>query len=577
MPQSNEAIVNDALNMCSDMISNMGKFSNVPADCPKHEGFAEYSKLFCDSIVFWGLWNATDESSKGRSIGKHISVLREIFANNSLEIESIKPISSGFLYLGSVYFSNAQIQKCREECNTAFTPGYIAIKVSLHDCSVKKLMKKLEDMLSTIRDKDMTLHDVDFTHDCKYISTRLQITKHLEEHGVHSIINDRNRVGDHCVSWMGNTEETQNIRHKVYNKFIQMLECAEVRKSLGSRMENLVLKEGKFARRLERYKNYGYTRLELTFYGPELLTYKEYRRHMRNAQDLLSGCTTYECPFKKQWKQRAQNITSMVAVYFPKKKVFAYCHWWNSVTSKKYGYMWEKVQASLVPLLLANYSFNNRPIYYHEFKLDRSEVPYISKKVTYQRESGSTAITLVPGGAKGMYPSRSASPTGVRKFSKVGIIEVDNIKIAWPKSRHDRRNAPLADIVEVDEDDEEGIFIRKLKVRNTSLFKAVYNVLEPNTQYTVVAAGYAKYRQAYYIHFITECGLKIRAAKSLTKVWDSWRKQFEDRRGYIDIPMVPHMTFTAVQKIRSQGSFDMKCRLDSKVEDYDLDSGSDDC
>jgi hypothetical protein len=38
-----------------------------------------------------------------------------------------------------------------------------------------------------------------------------------------------------------------------------MLECAEVRKSLGSRMENLVLKEGKFARRLERYKNYGYT------------------------------------------------------------------------------------------------------------------------------------------------------------------------------------------------------------------------------------------------------------------------------------------------------------------------------
>ncbi|KAI9234491.1 MAG: hypothetical protein BYD32DRAFT_439149 [Podila humilis] len=64
-----------------------------------------------------------------------------------------------------------------------------------------------------------------------------------------------------------------------------------------------------------------------------------------------------------------------------------------------------------------------------------------------------------PGGAK----AQSASPTGVRKFSKVGIIEVDNIKIAWPKSRHDRRNAPLADIVEVDEDDEEGIFIRKLK------------------------------------------------------------------------------------------------------------------
>jgi len=30
--------------------------------------------------------------------------------------------------------------------------GYIAIKLSLHDCTVKKLMEKLEDMLSTVRD-----------------------------------------------------------------------------------------------------------------------------------------------------------------------------------------------------------------------------------------------------------------------------------------------------------------------------------------------------------------------------------------------------------------------------------------
>ncbi|MFI5422866.1 MAG: hypothetical protein ACHQWH_02860 [Nitrososphaerales archaeon] len=298
---------------------------------------------------------------------------------------------------------------------------------------------------------------------------------------------------------------------------------------------------------------------------------------MKNAQELLSGCTTYECPFKKQWKQRAQNITSMVAVYFPKKKLFAYCHWWNSLTSKKYGYMWEKVQGSIVPLLLANFSFNNRPIYYHEFKLDHGDIPYISKKVTYQCESGSTAITLVAGGRKGMYPAQSASTTGVKKFSKVGIVEVDNIKIAWPKSRHDYRNAPLADIVEVDEDDEKGIFIRKLKVRNTSLFKAGYNVLEPNTQYTVVAAGYGVYRRSQYVHFITECGQKIRAGKSLTKIWDKWRRQFADDRGYMDIAMVPHMLFTAVQKVRSQGSFDMKCQLDSKVEDYELDSGSDDC
>jgi len=91
--------------MCSDLISDMGMFTNVPADCPKHDGFAEYSKLFCDSIVFWGLWNAMDEHSKSTSIGKYISVLNEIFVsvlheifvNNTLETESIKCVSSGIL------------------------------------------------------------------------------------------------------------------------------------------------------------------------------------------------------------------------------------------------------------------------------------------------------------------------------------------------------------------------------------------------------------------------------------------------------------------------------------------------
>ena len=360
-----------------------------------------------------------------------------------------------------------------------------------------------------------------------------------------------------------------------------MLESAEVRKSLGSRMEKLVEKEGRFSRRLERYKDCGYTRLELTFYGPNLLSLKDYQGHMKNTQDLLSTCASFECSFEKQWTQRAQNITSMVAVYFPKKKLFAYCHWWNSITSKKYGYMWEKVAANLVPLLLANFSFNDRPIYYHEFDLQQDKTPSITKELTYQRESGSTAITLVPGGSKGMFPARSASPVGAKKFSSVGIVEVANIKISWPRRRHDARNAPLADIVEIAKDDEDDEYIKKIKIRNTSAYKAGYSVLKPNTQYTVVAAGYANYRRSRYIHFITECCLKIRAGKSLTKVWDKWRRQFEDRTGYIDIPMVPHMLFTALQKVRSQGSFDMKCTLDSVADvdgsDSGDDGGSDEC
>jgi hypothetical protein len=359
---------------------------------------------------------------------------------------------------------------------------------------------------------------------------------------------------------MGSTENGA-IRYKVYNKFIQQLESAEVRKSLGCRMENLVEKESKFATRLERYKDSGYSRLELTFYGPELLKFKEYRSHMEDAKDLLSECTTYECALEKQWVQRAEKISSMVAVYFPKKKVFAYCHWWNSLTSKKYGYMWKNVAAKTVPLLLANYSFNDRPIHYYEMAINRKQMPSITKETTYKREPGCTAITLVPGGAKGMYPSLDAFPNGAKKFKHVGIVEVDNINIAWPKKRHNRASAPLAEILEMGDDEQDDEYIRKITISKTSSYKAAHAVLDNSTEYTVVAAGYATYRNSRYIHFITQCGLKFRAGKSLTKVWDKWRVKFQDETSYVDIPMVRKMDFLAITTIRVNGISDMKCKL----------------
>jgi hypothetical protein len=61
---------------------------------------------------------------------------------------------------------------------------------------------------------------------------------------------------------------------------------------------------------------------------------------------------------------------------------------------------------------------------------------------------GSTEITLVAGGHKGMFPSRKSLKYNVNMFSEVGIVEVDNISIAWPKRRIDKQTPPIADITE---------------------------------------------------------------------------------------------------------------------------------
>ncbi|KAI9241992.1 MAG: hypothetical protein BYD32DRAFT_432709 [Podila humilis] len=126
-----------------------------------------------------------------------------------------------------------------------------------------------------------------------------------------------------------------------------------------------------------------------------------------------------------------------------------------------------------------------------------------------EREPGCTAITLVPGGHKGMFPYQDDCPDGAKKIHEVGIVEVDNIKIAWPKKCHNRGSTPLAEIVELNEEDDDDENIKKIQISNTSSYQPGYIVLEPDTEYTIVTAGYATYRGSCYIHFITECGVKV--------------------------------------------------------------------
>ncbi|KAF8923556.1 hypothetical protein BGZ47_004689, partial [Haplosporangium gracile] len=204
-------------------------------------------------------------------------------------------------------------------------------------------------------------------------------------------------------------------------------------------------------------------------------------------------------------------------VYFPKKDLFAYSHWRNSLTSKKYGYMWSNVSSKTVPNLLANYSFNDRPIYYFEADVGENGKAIITREKIYKRAPGCTARTLVPGPRKGRYPSREECPNGVLKFRSIGIVEVNNVRIAWPKKAHDKRSPPLAEIVEWKEESNE--MVAHLRMPHTSLYTSASKILQPNTEYTIVAAGYMPYRRQPRWHFITKCGRKVRDGNSLRAIW----------------------------------------------------------
>jgi hypothetical protein len=563
MALSKETLVNNAFNRIAHLLSDVGNLRNAPAGSENKKGFANFSKLFCDSIIFWGLYNHADDRSKGTAIGKYIAELRDAFNHTALDAESVKLTHSGKIQADDLttYFSETMLKRHRRSFKgKVYQPGFIAIKVSLDYSRAKRVVPILANMLPLLNENSIVLHDIDFAHDCKYITTRTYVQRLLRETNAGDVIDDVRKVGHHCVSWRGPSKERKNIRYKVYNKLVQILESGEVRKSLGSRMEDLVAKETTFGRRVERYKENGYTRVELTFYGPSLRPLQEYQDEMEKTRELLKECRTFKCSFETQWQERAKCITSMAAVYFPKEEVFAYCHWWNSLTSKKYGYMWNKVKPAVIPLLLANYSFNDRPIYYMEGRVDEEEKAVLGEIKTYMREPGCTAITLVAGSQKGMFPSRDACRSGgIRKFCNVGIVEVDNISIAWPKRVHTNNSAPLAEIFEC-EGDEVDTNVLHLKAVRTSLYTAADQILKPGIEYTIVAAGLREYRGDRRWHFITKCGLKVRAGNSLYKIWTEWRvDHLEGPQRLGNVTGVPFLRFRAVRMVRSRGTDDIKC------------------
>lgn len=559
MSQPKEAFINNILTEVAHLLSDMGTLRFLPEGSICKEGFTDFSKIFCDSIIFWGLYNGEKEKTKGTVIGKHIAELRQVFEEASLEVESIKVTNPGVLADDDCTVSKKVRRRHRKECKGKYLARYIGIKVSLNYCKLQRTVLTLDNILKQLAKKCIVLHDIDFAQDCGQMTKRQHLEKHIRELDEGKIVNDRKKVGDNCVSWIGNKEDTKNIRFKVYNKFVQQLESAEVRKSLGSRMENLVEKEGKFAQHLERYKDCGYSRMELTFYGSKLLSTSEYRNKMKETREMLDSCTTFKCSHENQWTQRAKVIESMVAVYFPRLELFAYCHWWNSITSKKCGYMWKKVSRKMVPGLLANFSFNDRPIYYLEAKV-KDDVAVITKEITYQRVPGSTEITLVAGGHKGMFPSRKSLKYNVNKFSDVGIVEVDNISIAWPKKRIDKRTPPIADITEYNGPDDR--FVGRLKSIHSSSYRPIYSTLKPGSTYTVTSAGVTSFRGKRVWHFITECGLKVREGESFRKIWSTWRTKYlgeYTRRENVD--GVEYMTFVAKRKVRVRGKDDMLCEI----------------
>ncbi|OAQ22057.1 hypothetical protein K457DRAFT_26457 [Linnemannia elongata AG-77] len=66
MSRSKESIINEILNKYTQNLADVGQCVHPLGrlGATKRKGFTRYSKMFCDSMVFWAPVNSADEKGK---------------------------------------------------------------------------------------------------------------------------------------------------------------------------------------------------------------------------------------------------------------------------------------------------------------------------------------------------------------------------------------------------------------------------------------------------------------------------------------------------------------------------------
>lgn len=488
-------------------------------------GWTDYTDIFVDSVMLWCAYDMDDDSVKN-IVGYFIGIIRLTLA---------------------LYFDKgqAQIKFARRGKWTSFddasahmvdekewNAGFIAVNITFHGIDFNALFHPLEKILSELHKHYVILRSIDVTVDCGFISTRKIIEEYLLSRNLaskHTIVDDRRSVGDNCISFTQRSSilEGAKTRTKIYNKFVQIIESSELLQTIGSRLSHLVANPGAaFMDKLKRFRERGYTRIELTVYGSSLFVPVLYKRAMDHlVKDDLALCPTFKVPLQNQWHAVVDKLMQVVAVYVEDKEMFAYCHWWNSLTRRKQGLCRSNIGKDLVETLLANFSFNDRLI--HCFHIQQAGSSYdIVKHELYKRADGSTAMTLVPGVSNSLFPSRNRLQTKDVMFKDVGLDIYKNVHIEWPLSRLQRgRKAFLAELSPVGDSFDLSSMrealpldqpsLHKIESPQSSKYKADYSCLEVNAVYMVIKYGYGLYRGKEYLHLVLENSLMVRCSSGM--------------------------------------------------------------
>ncbi|KAL1933995.1 hypothetical protein VTP01DRAFT_8085 [Rhizomucor pusillus] len=404
------------------------------------EGWSDFTDIFVDNVVFW-CTTMYYLARNGNEIGSYVQKIRAAFSRY------LEPAMFVVMYVCSgrcpddsviaAVFHRIQAEQLNFEPGWDYLTGMIQIKVSFDEIALELVLRVLRNVQRELHDNLIVMHDLDISVDCGLVSTRDLIESYITqvlEADPSDIVSDRHKVGDHCISWLCQTTciVAVDLRVKIYNKFVQMIESTDARSYIGSQLSNFVAnKSEKFTAKLLRYKDTGMTRFGITMYARDLFNLEDYVVLMNDLVHKMSRCSTYQISFENHWKSVCQRIRSTVAFYDCENKTFAYCHCWNSLTKRMQGLVKGNISEQHDQSILANFTFNDRPMHYFVVRLVGKEYETV-RRSRYIRAEACTFMTFVPSPGNSLVPSKYfIKDRPVLTFGFVGFTTHENITLGW--------------------------------------------------------------------------------------------------------------------------------------------------
>lgn len=357
----------------------------------------------------------------------------------------------------------------------------------------------------------LKLCDIDFTIDCRYITTRQDVLAWLPP-GTR-ISDRRNTTGNNCISWF---EDNGKRRCKEYNKTAQVKESAGARETIGSSL-HVLMTDNETASTALRFKESGVTRLEVTFYSSNVMTIGYYIDTVIDLYRRMQTCKTYEVSLEQQWDALAAEIKQMMCMYHVPSSTFAYCHWWNSLTGKMQGGS-KVVKSGDLSKVMSHYGFLNRPIYLVTVRENNGVVDEEVK--LFRRAQHDENITLIAGPRGGLYPNTKEAKKHALSDFGMGVIEPGYI--GWKDNIRSTSKAFLGLVEDTLESDigELETFMTKLNI-NTKNYKAANKALDKEKEYRMIGYGKEKYGKGIGTFAMMSDGTCVRCEKTLAALIDA--------------------------------------------------------